>query len=329
MKDVAAAAGVSHGTVSHVLNHPERVSPARLQRVREAMEQLGFVRNESARQLRAGRSTTLGLLLIDSWSPFFNQMTEGFEEAVIPLGWNVIVAHSALNSEREARNLDSFEERRHAGNLIMPLNLASLARLERMRERGTGCVLVDQDAWGHPIPSVAVNDRGGGRSVGRHLNAIGRHRILFVGNPAMLSHSAQRLQGLRDGVSADSSISVFEVRKLELEYGLIAGEHILAMAPAQRPEAVFCANDLLGLGVMQRLNTGGVAVPTQIAVVGYDDIGFAAHTSTPLTSVRQPAYAIGQQAGKMLAADIDSDQSGPIEHVVFEPELIIRSSTVP
>ncbi|MFV0253239.1 MAG: LacI family DNA-binding transcriptional regulator [Beutenbergiaceae bacterium] len=329
MKDVAAAAGVSHGTVSHVLNHPERVSPAKLQAVREAMEQLGFVRNESARQLRAGTSTALGLLLIDKWNPFFNQMTEGFEDAVIPQGWNVIVAHSALDAERERRNLDSFEERRHAGNLIMPLNLQSLARLERMRERGTGCVLVDQDAWGHPIPSVAVDDHSGGQKVGRHLNAVGRHRIMFVGNPSVLSHSAQRLQGLRDGVSADSHITVFEVAKLELEYGLTAGEHIVALAPSARPDAIFCANDLLALGLMQRLSQGDITVPGQIAVVGYDDIGFAAHTSMPLTSVRQPAYEIGQQAGKMLLQDIESHQGGTINHVVFKPDLIIRSSTTP
>lgn len=328
MSDVAELAGVSHGTVSHALNHPERVSAESLERVRFAMDQLGYVRNEAARHLRAGRSTTLGLILIDNWNPFFNELTEGFESAVIPGGWNVIVANSSLDHVREAKNLESFEQRRLAGILIIAQGKQTFERLVKIRERGTPCVLVDQRADGFDIPSVSVDDVAGGRSAGEHLASLGRTRILYVGNPSNLTHAADRLAGLRQGVEGRAKVDVFDVSHLDFPSGLKAGYAIVGLPPEQRPDGVFCANDLLARGVIQATTAHGIDIPVDIAVVGYDDVGYASQMGMPLTSVRQPAYELGRTAGRLLLDDISQKHRGPIQQLSYTPLLIARTSTI-
>ncbi len=328
MKDVAERAGVSHGTVSHALNHPERVSPDTLEKVQSAVDELGYVRNEAARHLRAGRSTTLGLILIDSWNAFFNVLTEGFEQAVEDEGWNVIVANSSLDERKEAAHLEAFEQRRLAGVLIIPQGPETIGRLVRMRQRGTPTVLVDQRADAFNIHSVAVDDIAGGRAAGRHLVEIGRRSIMFVGNPDTVSHAADRLAGLRLGAEASARITVHDVAHLDFPHGLAAGDHIASLAADQRPDAVFCANDMLARGVIQRALHHGIRVPEDLAVIGYDDVGFASQIGLPLTSVRQPAFDLGRTGGRILLKDIAKERRIPAEHVVYTPELIIRASTV-
>ena len=328
MRDVASAAGVSHGTVSHALNHPERVSPETLARVQRAVEELGFVRNEAARHLRAGQSTTLGLILIDNWDAFFNLLTTGFEDAVIGKGWTVIVANSALDVARERANLDTFEQRRLRGILIIPQSKESVEDLVRVRQRGTSCVLVDRDAGDYPIPSVSVDDVAGGRMAGEHLVSIGRSKIMFVGNPRVLYHAADRLQGLREGTAGAASIEVRDVDHLVYADGLGVGAAIARRSPKQRPDGIFCANDLLALAIISVLIAEGIRVPEDIAIVGYDDVSYAGHGQIPLTSIRQPAYDLGRQAGEVLLRDISNERSGPIERLINTPEFVPRDSTL-
>lgn len=326
MSDVAAAAGVSHGTVSHALNHPERVSAETLARVRAAVDELGYVRNDSARQLRSGRSTTLGLVLVDNWSPFFNELSRGFEDAVVPERWNVTVANSALDVDREIAHLDAFEQRRVAGILIIPQSRRTYERLIQMRRRGISCVLVDQQSEIADLPSVGVDDYAGGFSAARHLVDLGRRRIAFVGNPAVLSHARARLEGARAGAGEEATIETIEVSRLEFDPGLEAGRQIASRSRRDRPDAVFCANDLLALGVIQVAFETGLRVPEDLAVIGYDDIGFATRVGMGITSVRQPAYELGKTAGRVLLDDI-ARREAP-QHIVYTPELIPRASTL-
>lgn len=327
MKEVARHAGVSHGTVSHALNHPERVSAETLRRVQQAVDELGYVRNEAARQLRDGRSTTLGLILIDNWNEFFNELTEGFEEAVADAGLNVIVANSALDKAKESAHLDAFEQRRLAGILIIPQGPQTVDRLVQIRHRGTPTVLVDQNADGFDIHSVAVDDIAGGMAAGRHLMEIGRRRVLFIGNRTT-SHANDRLTGLRKGASGAESIDDIDADHLDFPNGLAVGQHLAALDPASRPDAVFCANDMLALGVIQAMYSRGVRVPEDIAVIGYDDVGLPSQVGMPLTSVRQPARLLGQTGGRILLQDIAGESRIPAEHVMYTPELFVRTSTI-
>ncbi|WJJ14339.1 LacI family DNA-binding transcriptional regulator (plasmid) [Prescottella equi] len=328
VRDVAAAASVSVGTVSNVLNNPDKVAPATVERVHEAIRRLGFVRNDAARQLRAGRSRCIGLAVLDVGNPFFTDIARAAEARAAESGLTVLLGTTDENPERERLYLDTFDELRVYGMLVSPVG-DDLSRLERMRSRGTPVVLVDRDGAGTPFSSVAVDDVAGGEMAVGHLVETGRRRIVFVGGPSTLRQVRDRLDGARRAAAAHSGVTVdvIETPDTDVASGRIAAERIAALPGGRRPDAVFCVNDLLALGVVQELLLRSVAaVPQDIAVVGYDDIGFAASAIVPLTSVRQPRALLGSAAVDLLTVAVDDPRREP-EHVCFQPVLVPRAST--
>lgn len=327
IRDVATYAGVSVGTVSNVLNRPTAVPVATVERVREAIDALGYVRNDAARQLRAGRSTTVGLVVLDARNPFFADVARGADEEAAERGLSVLIGDSAERLDRERRYLAHFEEQRAHGVLITPTG-EDLARLHGLRSRGTPVVLVDRAAPDSGISSVAVDDVQGGRLAVRHLLDTGRRRIAFVGGPADLRQVADRAEGALHAVTevADASLEIIPVSSLTVADGHAAGEALAARHATGRPDAVFAANDLIALGILQAFTSAGVAVPGEIALVGYDDIDFAAAAAVPLSSVRQPSREIGATALSILIEEAADPHRAPRD-VVFEPELVARTST--
>lgn len=329
VREVAALAGVSLGTVSNVLNRPDKVAPGTVERVQAAITQLGFVRNDSARQLRAGRSSTVGLIVLDGGNPFFTDVARGAEDAAMAKGLAVLIGNSDESTERERTYVDLFEERRVAGLLISPAG-DDLGRLTRLRDQGTAVVLVDRRADDGHFASVSVDDVAGGRIAVEHLTAIGRRRIAFVGGPFGIRQVADRHAGaLAAATEAGATLEVLPTRSLSVLEGRRIGEALHARPPAERPDAVFAANDLLAVGLEQAfIMRGSVRVPDEIAIVGYDDIAFAEAAVVPLTSVRQPAQDLGRRAIELLVAQVEQGQQIDLEHVEFTPELVVRQSTV-
>ncbi|WP_309069351.1 LacI family DNA-binding transcriptional regulator [Microbacterium sp.] len=327
IRDVAARAGVSVGTVSNVLNRPGSVPDATLERVRAAIGELGYVRNDAARQLRAGRSTTVGLVVLDARNPFFTDVARGADDAAAEHGLSVLIGNSDERAERELRLLSHFEEQRAHGLLISPIG-DDVTRLRELRERGIPVVLVDRAVPGSGFSSVAVDDIHGGELAARHLLERGRRRIAYVGGPAQLRQVADRAEGARRAVAgvADASLEVLPVASLTVADGREAGERLAVLATADRPDAVFAANDLIALGVLQALVQAGIAVPDDVALIGYDDIDFAAAAAVPLSSIRQPSRTMGATALSLLVEEA-ADPSLASRDVVFEPELVVRAST--
>jgi LacI family transcriptional regulator len=329
LRDVAQAAGVSAGTVSNVMNHPEKVSPAVLTRVQAAIDELGFIRNDAARQLRAGRSKTIGLIVLDVRNPFFTDLARGAEDQAAIAGLSVTLGNSDENSQREATYLDLFEEQRVHGVLISPYG-DTTARLERLRSRGIPAVLVDRSSGDSSFSSVSVDDLFGGRLAVEHLIAGGRKRIAFVGGPMEIRQVTDRLDGARSAVKdhGDVSLEVIEIDALSVIAGRGAGMEIIARPAALRPDGIFAANDLVAMGVLQALMMQGssVNIPDEIALIGYDDIDFASAAVVPLSSIRQPSALIGQTAVEILLQEAADPLVEP-RQVVFQPELIVREST--
>ncbi|PJJ65137.1 LacI family DNA-binding transcriptional regulator [Compostimonas suwonensis] len=331
VRDVAALAGVSVGTVSNVMNRPDKVSPETVTRVQAAIDQLGFVRNDAARQLRAGRSRSIGLVVLDVRNPFFTDLARGAEDRAAHDGFAVLLGNSDESHAREAAYLDLFEEQRVHGLLITPLGDA-IPRLERLRERGTPTVLVDRQAENRDFSSVAVDDVAGGHLAVEHLLATGRRRIAFVGGPDSIRQVVDRLSGARRAVAEveGATLEVLDTRALTVDQGRDVGREILDRSPADRPEAIFAANDLLAVGVMQALMMlATVRIPEDIALIGYDDIAFAAAAVIPLSSIRQPSALIGHTAVDLLMREAEGADGADFEHehVVFQPELVVRAST--
>ncbi|GAA1217531.1 LacI family DNA-binding transcriptional regulator [Rhodoglobus aureus] len=332
--DVAKSAGVSVGTVSNVLNHPHKVSPSTVERVQSAIETLGFIRNDAARQLRVGHSQTIGLVVLDVRNPFFTDIARGAEDKAAEGGLTVTLGNSDESIEREAKYLDLFEQQRVYGMLISPYGDIT-DRLESMRKRGIPAVLVDRESPNSTFSSVSVDDIVGGKLAATHLLETGRRRIAFVGGPMAIRQVSDRLTGASGAVRnvPGASIEVIELDALSVIAGRAAGADIVARAPEDRPDAIFAANDLVAMGVLQALlmngsSTAVIRVPEDIALMGYDDIDFASAAVVPLSSISQPSAQMGQTAVEILleeAANPDADR----RQVVFAPKLVIRDSTAP
>ena len=334
IKDVAARAGVSVGTVSNVLNRPDHVGAATRERVEAAITELGFVRNESARQLRAGRSRTVAYVLLDAGNPFFTDVARGVEEAAREAGLALFLCNSDQDAKREDDYLDLLLEQRVRGVLVTPVDPDG-DRLAALPGRGVPVVLLDRaQHGGFDGCSVSVDDVEGGELAVAHLLELGHTRIAFVGGPLGIVQVRERLDGARRalaaaGLPSDALVEIV-TDGLTVAEGRTAGERITGMPARIRPTAAFCANDLLALGLLQQLTQLGVAVPDDVAIVGYDDIEFAAAAAVPLTSVRQPRHQLGRTAAELLLEEDAARNGGtPHEHrqVQFSPDLVVREST--
>jgi LacI family transcriptional regulator len=329
IRQVAERAGVSVGTVSNVLNRPELVTPTTRERVQAAIRELKFVRNDSARQLRVGRSRTLGLVVLDISNPFFTDVARGVEETANREGLAVIVCNSDEDADKEASHLDLLAEMRVQGVLINPIH-ESGERIKALRDHGTPVVLFDRQAES-PLDecSVAVDDVLGGELAVQHLIERGHRKILFLGGPTALRQVRERHEGaaLAANRSADQiDLEIMTTSALNVPAGRSAGDEIAARSSNNRPTAVFCANDLIAMGLLQALTHAGLRVPGDVAIVGYDDIDFAAAAAVPLSSVRQPRQLLGRTGAEQL---LDETSNPDHEHrqVIFEPELVVRASS--
>ena len=331
IKDVARAAGVSVGTVSNVINRPEAVASGTRERVLSAIDRLGYVRSESARQLRAGHSRIMGLLVLDMGNPFFVDVARGAERAARAAGLGVMVCTSAQSPTEEAEYLSLFAEQRVRGVLLTPAD-ATGRNIAAFRRHNIPFVLLDRVAEGTSECSVSVDDVTGGALAVRHLVTAGHRSIAYVSGPSTLQQVKDRrtgaLQALAEaGLPADS-LRELPSKRLDVAAGRDAGARLLGLT--ERPTAVFCANDLLALGVLQEMYAAGIRVPEDIAIVGYDDIEFAAAAAVPLTSVRQPAVAMGAMAAELLLEEIETAEEGGHAHrrEVLQPELVVRRSSL-
>ncbi|MBO0889279.1 MAG: LacI family DNA-binding transcriptional regulator [Acidothermales bacterium] len=330
IKDVAVAAGVSVGTVSNVVNRPEVVAAATRVRVQSVIDELGYVRDGSARQLRSGTSRTMALLVLDLANPFFVDVARGAEQAAQEAGLQLITCNSGQRVDTESAYLAMLTEQRVRGVLLSPVDTCG-ERLARFRRGGIPHVFVDRTVPAGEACSVAVDDVAGGELAARHLVESGHRHIAFVVGPRILAQCRDRETGVRNALAAAPApkrrLSVLDAPALDVSSGRDAGARLLGMSP--RPTAVFCANDLLALGVLQALVAADVRVPDEMAIVGYDDIEFAGAAAVPLTSVRQPAARIGHTAAELLIAETSDRDGVPHEHetVVYMPELVVRAST--
>jgi LacI family transcriptional regulator len=331
MRHVAARAGVSVGTVSNVLNRPELVATTTRERVLAAIDDLGFVPNNAARQLRGIKSPSIALVVLDTDNPFFTEVARGVEQAAAEAHHLVILASSGSVADREDRALRMLEEQRVAGILVSPVSKGNSPRLTAIRRRGTPIVMLDRHRSQRDHCSAAVNDVSGGRLVAQHLVSLGHTRIGFLNGPTTLKPCAERRQGFL-GVLGEHGLELAAEDDLEAGTMTIeAGESEARALLGRRrpPTALFCGNDLLAIGAERAAIDLGLRIPEDVAIVGYDDIRFAATSLVPLTSVRIPAYELGYEAAKLL---ID-EATNPTEHrhtrLRFEPELVVRSSTQP
>jgi LacI family transcriptional regulator len=325
IRDVAVRAGVSVGTVSNVLNRPEYVSNENRAKVQRAMSDLGFVRNDLARQLRQKQSHTYGLITLSLTNPFFGEVAHAAQAQAELEGFTVLVGSSDFNPQREDRYIELFELQQVRGLMIAP-NSGVSERLEAMRRRGVPIVLFDSVEQHDGFSSVFMDGVQGGRLAADHLIRAGRRRLLFTGGP--LPKVTDRLTGISAAVTKAQGVSlqVIETADMTVSEGIAVGRRLAVLPENLRPDGVFAANDQLAFGIIQALNQGGIAVPSQMSIVGYDDIPFAATGAVPLSTVRQPVEEIASTAVSLLHDQAELGSAFVPQTVRLPPELIVRES---
>ncbi len=323
VKTVAERAGVSVGTVSNVLNRPESVAEETRQRVEAAMAELNFVRNASARQLRAGESTVVGAIVLDLRNPFYTALARGIEDRLLADGLMLMMASSDEDPDRERRWLRLFAEQGIRGLLVTP-SKDTAEHLAAVSSLGIPAVLLDSHS--SSFASVGADSVSGARQAVRHLLEQGHRRIAHLSGPEQLEQSRERLQGAREavveaGLDPEAVLIVRHLPTMSADDGQRGFIEVMA-SEQDAPTAFFCINDIVALGVMRELRLRRMEIPRDMAVVGYDDVTFASELMTPLTSVRQPMHQIG-----WTAADILLTGAAPDRHELFRPELIVRESS--
>lgn len=283
-----------------------------------------------ARQLKAGTSKTLGLIVPDASNPFFAEVARGSEIEAQEADYSLLMGNSGQDVERESKYFYLFQEQRISGVLVSPIEDVR-EEVESMRSQGTQTVLVDRKADPSICCSVSVDDIAGGRMALQHLIDQGYRNIIFVAGPLEIQQVADRLSGAREAIRQSrggAQLRVITTKNLDVLDGREVGSQIVAMPPIERPDAVFAANDLLAVGVLQAfVFNASIKVPEEIGLVGYDDIAFAESAIVPLTSIKQPARLLGKTGVEMLIEEIEDQAGHRHRQITFQPALVVREST--
>jgi LacI family transcriptional regulator len=325
--DVARAAGVHPSTVSRVLNPRTRglVSQAVAERIAALAGKLGYSPDPAAAGLRTRRSATIGVLIPDIANPVFPLILRGIEAALGEAGYTAIIANTDNDAARARAAFERLTARRIDGAIIATATRRD-ALVEQCRSLGLPAVLVNRAADGGKLSAVIIDDRAGIALAVEHLLALGHRAIGHVAGPGNISTGQARRDGFLAALKAQGlpppPITVAD------SYSIAAGERACAqlLGMGKRVSAIVAANDLLALGCYDELKRRSLVCPRDISVTGFNDMAFADRFDPPLTSVRIPHRLMGEEATRLLLAQIANPRT-PIQEIKLQPELVVRGST--
>jgi LacI family transcriptional regulator len=326
VQQIAEYAEVSLGTVSHVLNNSVSVSEARRKRVLNAVEVLGYQRNQLARGLRRNATTMLGMLIPDIGNPFFPGIVRGAEDIAYKHGYKLVLCNTDDDANKEISYLNDLRSFFPAGLLIISAVGSTL--LKNFRRSDPAIIFVDRCPEGWEGDFVMADNESGAYQAGTHLLELGHRRIAVITGPHHLSNVAARLNGfLRALTEANIKLNPGYIQEawFNTNSGYVAATRLLQMLP--RPTAIFASNDLLASGALLAAHNLGLRCPEDVSIVGFDDLEFVENTAPPLTTVHQSGYQIGETACRILLARID-DSSRPPVRVILPTEIKVRGSTM-
>jgi LacI family transcriptional regulator len=324
IRDVATRAGVSTATVSRALHDADSVSPETRKRVEEAVASLEYVPSQLGRQLAQGRHAANGIVFPDLSGPYFAEVVLGYEVAASELDRSVLIL--STRGQPDAADMVTRLAARCDGLVVLGNTVAGDV-LDRLTRRDTPLVLIARRPL-DGIDSLNAENIVAATLLAEHLLAAGARSIEFLGDPRVSFDVAERYQALHDAaVRGGAEVRLTPVPALSEQVGLdvadraLGGQHTHGL-----PDAYACANDELALGLKLGLCEGGVGVPGDTLVSGWDDVMAARYAG--LTTVRQPMRELGSRAAHLLDEQINRTRDEPV-HEVLSTELIVRSSTTP
>ena len=329
INDVARLAGVSTMTVSRVVNSSDYVSAATRARVERAIAELGYMPNALARQLRSKRTKTIALVMADITNPFFTTVARGVEDVAGPRGFGVLFCNTDESETEEVDYVSMLIARQVDGVLLVPTT-ASSRSLALLRSRNVPVVIVDRRVRSRNVDVVRGDSEAGAYALTRHLISLGHRRIAVLAGRKAVSTSVDRVKGFKRalaeaGIEADPQLVRYGGYHQSEGYAM--AHAVLGVAPA--PTAIFAANNFIAVGAMRALREAGLRVPTDLSIVGFDDLPPDWSMDPFLTVVAQPAYTFGQRAAELLLERIHGEAPEASRELVLPGELIIRRSSGP
>lgn len=327
IKDVAALAGISYTTVSHVLNKTRPVSEQARLKVEAAIEQLDYVPSAVARSLKAKTTATIGLLVPNSLNPYFAELARGIEDYCERNGYCVILCNSDDNPEKQRSYLRVLLEKRIDG-LIVTSAGGDGGLAEGLAAVRTPMVIVDRELDGVDADLVRIDHEHGAYLATRHLLELGHRDIACIGGPTYTSVAQLRLAGFLRALK-EAGVEVPQARILESDFTSTGGYRAAATLLAQKPpSAIFAGNDMMGIGVLRAAAERNIRVPHELSVIGFDDIQMSRYVYPALTTVGQSILQLGEQAAELLLRRIAAPQPSTEQRIVT-PNIVLRESTAP
>jgi DNA-binding LacI/PurR family transcriptional regulator len=331
IKDIARAAGVSHSTVSRALSDSPLVKAETKARIQRLAREMGYSPDARARSLVSGQTRTVGVVVTTIADPFAAEVVQGIENTAHKHNYTVLLCNSNAEHEREIAAVEMLRSKRVDGVIVASSRVGALYQ-ESLERIGVPIVLINNHSEqnGRYTYSVSVDNQHGGYLAVNHLVQLGHRRIAYVSRPGDQSSNLGRLAGYRQalaqaGIAFDPTLVVPGTGRVG------SGERALPtlMALHEPPTAVFCYNDMMAIGLLRAARQVDLAIPGDLAVVGFDDILLASYVCPSLTTVAQPKEEMGRRAMQMalalMAAKDPTAES--FSNLVLKGELIVRESS--
>lgn len=323
IKDVAKEAKVSIATVSRILNGKEGVSPVLIKRVNQAINDLGYQPNAVARALKVSKSKSIGLVIPDIENPFFPALVRGVEDAAQLHNYAVILCNTDSNPEKEKKYIEFLFSKRVDGILFTGGPKSGML-MEMLSKLPIPVVLLDRRFEEAKVSAVYTDNIAGMFLATKHLIENGCRHIVFISGPQNLLPSGDRLKGYLQAINASKMSPTVLFADFTFEGGFKAADSLINSR--ENFDGVVCANDLIAIGVIEKLLQKGYKIPDDVKVTGYDNIRLSEWYKPALTTVNQPIYEMGQQAIKMLVGQLHGYIPG-YQEKILTPNLVIRSSS--
>lgn len=327
MKDIAQIAGVSVNTVSRALNDRPEINEETKRHIKKIAQELNYIPNTIAASLASRKSKTIGLVIPDLCDPFFAMQARGVEDTAKKHGYSVVIINTDEIPQNEHNAITTLYGIRVAG-IILTSVFFGVEHIEELQGRQVPLVLLNRYSRQLDTDYVINDHQKGAYIATKHLLNLGHQRIGIILGPDRITSVQDRLSGyLKAMDEAGIKLSkeyVIHGENLKPETGELLAEELMRKEP--RPTAIFAYCDSLAIGACAGIRKVGYTIPRDVALVGYDDIPYAAHLEVPLTTIVQPAYKMGRTACEILLKRISSGGEQKTKHIVFEPKLAVRKS---
>src|ERR1700677_4702800 len=330
MQEIARIAGVSLGTVSHVLNDSAGVREPLRQRVLQAVQAAGYQPSQLARALRRDKTNVIGMIIPDITNPFFPAVVRGVEDVAFSNGYRLILCNTDNDHSKELVHLNELRTYLPAGLIVIPSSFSDLtAQAESYREAGTGVVCIDRLPKDWRGDTVTADNEAGAYNATRYLLRMQHTRLAAITGPMHLTNAKQRLGGFRRALKeAKLRLAPEYIQKTTFDKQGGYSKALVLLRLIPRPTAIFAGNDMIALGALLAVRDAGLRCPQDISIMGFDDLDLADVTNPPLASVSQSGYQLGTTAARILLDRIELG-AGPAKHVILKTSLKLRQSVPP